>query len=70
MTNLPSGDFNLPPGVSIRDIDRQCQETEQPPNCPGCDGEGIVIAQKESEDGTFYELEETCPTCHGMGFQT
>lgn len=59
---LPPSGFNLPPGVSIRDVDRQCQETEQPPNCPTCNGEGVVTGEDNRE--------VTCKTCGGYGFQT
>lgn len=68
LSGLPKGDFNFPPGVSIRDIDRQCQETEQPPNCPECNGEGEVAQMDASGSGEWDMVR--CPTCHGIGFQT
>lgn len=56
-SQLPQGAFNLPPGVSLNDID-------PPDDCMTCGGEGVV----EVEDAKGRVKEITCPDCKGFGF--
>ncbi len=49
---MPSGGFNLPPGVTLRDIDPGDED-----ECPVCKGSGV---DPEDEDCA-------CPECSGLG---
>lgn len=50
---IPSGGFNLPPGVTLNDID--------PPVCPECEGQGEV----EVADDDWMP----CQRCGGLGIE-
>ncbi len=54
---LPLGEFNLPPGVSSRDIEGLQEYT-----CERCDGSGILI--RDDVEGIEYI---DCPSCSGLG---
>lgn len=42
----------------------------EPKRCKDCDGKGIVEWNYEAENGTNYEMTDTCPVCHGKGIIT
>ncbi len=56
---LPPGPFNLPPGVSIRDVDPPMR------TCANCEGAGVLVIL--GEDGMETEVCVNCNRCNGAG---